>query len=174
MIELYFLLFIEFAKIGLFSIGGGMAAIPFLFELVDKYQWFTSSELIDMIAISASTPGPIGVNMATFTGYKAAGVFGGVFATLSTAVPSVIIVMLVSKVLHNPQKREFFYNLLYGVRAAVIALIIYTGIELAALSIVDVKTFILALVLGYAVFKYKKHPVLYIVAAAVIGVVFKL
>ncbi|MDR1694783.1 MAG: chromate transporter [Lactobacillaceae bacterium] len=171
---LYFLLFFEFAKIGLFSIGGGMAAIPFLFELVDKYGWFTSPELIDMIAISTSTPGPIGVNMATFAGYRAAGIWGGVFATLSTAVPSVIIVMLVSKVLHSPEKRELFYNLLYGVRAAVIALIFYTGAELASLSIIDIKTLILALVLAFAVFKYKRHPILYIVAAAIIGVVFKL
>ena len=81
MLKLYFLLFYEFTKIGLFAIGGGYAALPFLYFIQAKYQWFTIEELTNMIAVSNITPGPIGINMATYTGYTTGGIIGSVIAT---------------------------------------------------------------------------------------------
>ena len=96
---IYLLLFYEFFKVGLFAIGGGLVTIPFLFDLAEQYPWFTASELADMIAISESTPGPLGVNMATFAGYKAGGILGAISATFGLVCPSLIIIMLISKLL---------------------------------------------------------------------------
>lgn len=74
---IYIILFLEFFKIGLFSVGGGLATLPFLKELIDKYGWISQDELLNMIAISESTPGPIGINTATYVGYQVSGVLGG-------------------------------------------------------------------------------------------------
>ena len=98
----FLLLFLEFFKTGLFAIGGGMATLPFLNELANKYPWFTVDDLSDMIAVSESTPGPIGVNMATYAGYTTGfnelGVLGGILgafvATLGLVTPSVIIILI--------------------------------------------------------------------------------
>ena len=92
-------LFYEFFKAGLFAIGGGLATLPFLQEISQATGWFTQQDLMDLIAISESTPGPIGVNAATYAGYHACGVFGGVTSTLGLVAPSVIVILLVSKVL---------------------------------------------------------------------------
>ena len=90
----------EFLKTGLFAIGGGLATIPFLFNMSEKYpEWFSSSELADMIAVSESTPGSIGVNMATFAGFKVAGVAGAILATCSLVLPSFVIIFIISKFL---------------------------------------------------------------------------
>src|SRR5699024_7366077 len=93
---IYINLFLIFFKIGLFSIGGGLATLPFLQELANNYNWISSEELIDMIAISESTPGPIGINTATFVGYKAAGIFGGIVTTLGIVTPSIIIIIIIA------------------------------------------------------------------------------
>ena len=84
---IYVTLFFEFFKIGLFAIGGGLATIPFLFQLTEKFDWFDVAELTNMIAVSESTPGPLGINMATYAGIQAAGLFGGIVATLGLVVP---------------------------------------------------------------------------------------
>ena len=89
-------LFWEFFKIGLFAVGGGMATIPFLYDLSDRTGWFTYTQLADMIAISESTPGPIGVNMATYVGYEMSGVLGSISTTLGFVAPSIIIIVIVS------------------------------------------------------------------------------
>ena len=94
MVFLY--LFIEFFKIGLFAIGGGPATIPFLMDLTDRYDWYTKEDVINMLAVSESTPGPIGINMATYAGFKAAGCLGGLVATLSLVLPSLIVVILIA------------------------------------------------------------------------------
>ena len=94
-------LFFEFFKVGLFSIGGGLATIPFLYDLASRRpEWYTAQDVADMIAISESTPGPIGVNMATFAGYQTAGVFGGIIATLGLVAPAIIIIFIVAKILN--------------------------------------------------------------------------
>ena len=90
---IYLQLAFEFFKIGLFSIGGGMATLPFLMDLTTKYNWYTASELANVVAISESTPGPVGVNMATYAGYNAAGIPGALIATLSLTAPALIIIL---------------------------------------------------------------------------------
>ena len=98
---IYLTLFLEFFKVGLFSVGGGLATIPFLSELATKYNWFDQKTLMDMIAVSQSTPGAIGVNMATFAGFKASGIFGGIIATLGLVTPSVIVIIIVAHFLNK-------------------------------------------------------------------------
>ncbi|MBR0521330.1 MAG: chromate transporter, partial [Spirochaetales bacterium] len=91
---IYLQLFWEFFKTGLFAIGGGMATVPFLFDISARTGWFTASELANMIAVSESTPGPIGINMATYVGFETAGILGSVIATLGLVVPSIIIIVI--------------------------------------------------------------------------------
>ena len=94
---IYLTLFYEFFKIGLFAVGGGIATLPFLMDLTDKYDWYTASELTNMIAISESTPGPVGINMATYAGYQAAGIGGAIVATVSLVLPALIIIVIVAR-----------------------------------------------------------------------------
>ena len=89
-------MFWEFFKIGLFSVGGGPATLPYLMDLAEKFDWFTMKELTDMIAISESTPGPLGVNMATYAGFTTLGIFGGLVSTIGLIVPSIIVIILVA------------------------------------------------------------------------------
>ena len=100
---IYLQLFWAYFKVGLFAIGGGMATIPFLYDLSDKTGWFTHAQLADMLAVSESTPGAIGVNMATFVGYVTAGIPGAVVATVALALPSIIVILLVSAQIRHAQ-----------------------------------------------------------------------
>lgn len=115
---IYLVLFWEFCKIGLLAIGGGLVTIPFLMELTDKYDWFSKQQLADMIAVSESTPGPIGVNMATYGGFNAAGIWGGLAATLGLVFPSLIVIVLISKYVMKYQSCLTFQNILLGIRPA--------------------------------------------------------
>lgn len=92
-------LFWEFLKIGLFSVGGGMATLPFLYDLADSTGWYTYSQLADMLAVSESTPGPVGINMATYVGYTVGGFAGAVTATVGIVLPGVILVLIIVSVL---------------------------------------------------------------------------
>ena len=96
---IYIKLFLEFFKIGLFAVGGGLATIPFLYDLAEKTSWFTKAELSNMIAVGESTPGPIGVNMATYAGVQTTGILGGISATLGLICPSLIIILIIAKIL---------------------------------------------------------------------------
>ena len=93
---IYLQLFWEFFKAGLFSVGGGLATLPFLYDISDRLGWFTHAQIADMLAISESTPGPIGVNMATYAGFTSAGIPGGVVATLGLVTPSVIVILIIA------------------------------------------------------------------------------
>ena len=189
---IYIILFLEFLKIGLFSIGGGLATLPFLKELVNKYGWITSQELIDMIAIAESTPGPIGINAATYMGYKTAGVFGGIAATLGIVVPAVIIVSIIAHYFMKFNEHKTIKSAFYGLRPAVTGMIAAAGFEVALVSIfntnisvqlnnlikligsfINIKELILFIVIFYLLEKYKKHPIFYLIGAAVIGIIFK-
>lgn len=171
---IYLILFYEFFKIGLFAIGGGLVTVPFLFDLAEVYPWFTAKDLADMIAISESTPGPLGVNMATYAGFKAAGVGGAIVATLGLVTPSVIIIMLISKLLKKFRNNIWVDSVLSGIRPAVIALILFAGWEVAKLSVIDWKTFIIFAILWLAIHFYKKSPIFYIIIAAIVGIAFQL
>ena len=135
---IYLLLFYEFFKIGLFAIGGGLVTVPFLFDLGNKYSWYSLKELTDMIAIAESTPGPIGVNMATFAGVSVAGVLGGAIATLGLILPSLIIIIIIARLMDKYQCSMRVHEVLAGIRPAVLALILFAGLEIAKISISDI------------------------------------
>jgi chromate transporter len=167
-------LFGEFFKIGLFAVGGGLVTIPFLFELTKKYNWFTAQELMDMIAVSQSTPGPVGINMATYAGFKAASFEGGITATFGLVLPSLIIVILVSRLLNRYSENAFVWDIMTAIRPAGIALILHAGIELFTLSAKDYFSVAFVFCFFVLIYFYKKSPVFYIILSAVLGVVLKL
>lgn len=171
---IYVLLFVEFFKIGLFAIGGGLVTVPFLFDLADKYDWFTKSELTDMIAVSESTPGPMGVNMATFAGFNAAGIVGGIVATLALVLPSLVIMILVAKCMQKYSCNERVHDILAGIRPAVLALILFAGLEVAKIAINGNIEILLFAGLLAMMRIWRKSPILYLGLAAVLGIVFKL
>ena len=188
-----FFIFYEFFKIGLFAVGGGMATMPFLYALADKYDWYTHEALIDMIAISESTPGPIGINMATFAGYNAGGGIGSFIATFSLLLPSFLIMIGVTKVLIAFSENKYVQNAFYGLRPAVAALIAFAGmniisttlfrvenysinnsLNLDAFLVFDLKQIILYSVLLFVSIKFAKLQSIYIIIfAAIIGIIFK-
>ena len=163
------ILFSEFFKIGLFAVGGGLVTIPFLFELTRKYNWFSAQELMDMIAVSQSTPGPIGINMATYAGFQTAGIYGGIVATFGLVLPSLVIVILVSKLLNKCSESCVVNDIMTAIRPAGIALILQAGIELLKLSVADY--FSASLVIGFfiLIYFYKKSPIFYIILSAIMG-----
>lgn len=182
---IYLRLFWEFLKIGLFAVGGGMATIPFLQELADKTGWYTQDLITDMIAISESTPGPIGINMATYVGCTVAGVLGGVVATLGEILPSIIIVVIVSKSLEKFRDSTLVGDMFYGLRPAVTGLIAAAGLNVvkvcmlrfdlyektgALLNLFDFKKLIYFALVFLAIKKFKKHPIMYIAVSAVVGI----
>ncbi len=171
---IYLTLFIEFFKIGLFAIGGGAATIPFLFDLSEKYKWFSFEELTNMIAVAESTPGPIGVNMATFAGFQTAGILGGIIATIGLVTPSVIIIVLIAKLLKNYAQNQNVQLVLNSIRPAVLALIIFALMSIVKISIVDYLSFGVFFILTIIMLKYKKSPILYILLSAIIGIILKL
>ena len=178
------LIFIEFFKTGLFSIGGGLATLPFLFDMSAKYGWFSTEQLTNMIAISESTPGPIGVNIATYVGYSIYGVPGGIFATLSLVLPSIIVILIVAGFLQKFKDNKIVKNVFYGLRAAVVGMLAVSLLTVvkttflipdAATILASIEWIKLAVfaVVFFLVMKFKKHPILYIALGAVAGIVFK-
>ena len=134
-------LFWEFFKTGLFAVGGGMATLPFLYDISSRTGWFTEAKLADMIAVSESTPGPIGVNMATYVGFETAGVPGAVTATLGLICPSVIIILLIARVLRQFRSNKTVDAVFYGLRPCSIALIAAAGLLVAKITFLDLEAF---------------------------------
>ena len=185
---LYIRLFFEFFKAGLFAVGGGLATLPFLYDIGEKTGWFGSKDVMDMIAVSESTPGPIGVNMATYTGFTTAGVLGSLCATVGLVFPSVIIIIMVYKVLQKFKGNQLVKDVFYGLRPAVTGMIACAGfmalypcfIRLGVdfnfgdiLSLIQWKAIILFVALYFLIKKYKKHPIVYIALSALVGIVFQ-
>lgn len=126
---IYLDLFISFLQIGLFSFGGGYAAMPLIQnQVVTKHSWLTIGEFSDLVTISQMTPGPIAVNASTFVGIKTAGIFGAVTATLGCILPSCIIISIIAKVYLKYRRLPLLSGVLYFIRPAVIGLIAYAGI----------------------------------------------
>lgn len=183
---IYLILFYEFFKVGLFSIGGGMATVPFLMELADKYPWFTKQELANMIAISESTPGPIGINMATYAGYQAAGIPGALTATLSLVFPTMVIIILVAKFMSDFSENKYVRAAFYGIRPMIAALIGYAVWQIAVISFADTTSAkailrfpsILICAAVFALLQIKQlkklHPIIWIACGAVLGILFQL
>lgn len=185
---IYLTLFLEFFKVGLFALGGGLAALPFLQDLIAKYSWMTAEELLNMIAISESTPGAIGINTATFIGYNTAGIPGGVIATVGLAAPSIIIITIIAHYFKQFNQHPLVDSAFSGIRPAVAGLIASAAFELARggifnlehlqlnnnlLKLFDYKSLLLLIIIFAAIRKFKKHPIIYIIASALIGMIFK-
>lgn len=186
MLSLYWTLFLEFFKTGLFSVGGGLATIPFLYEMMERFHWFTEQDLLNMIAISESTPGPIGINMATYVGYHATGnnILGGILTTAALVMPSVIIICVIARVLQSAKDNPYVQDAFYGLRPASCALIVSAAIGVVV-SVLFPSGFVLnqsfwinlglIVLFGIVAFSFKKlHPIALIVICAITGIVLQL
>ena len=175
---IYLELFIEFFKIGLFSVGGGLATLPFLNKLVDTKGWYTVSELTNMLAISESTPGPIGVNMATYVGFHIASILGALVATFALVLPSYVVIIIISKFLTKFKNSPYVKNTFDIIRAVVTGLIGVSFITIFNTAIFslgfDIKKIVIFIVIFLLIIKYKKHPILYVGIGALAGFIFKL
>lgn len=186
MSNVYAQLFIEFFQIGLFAVGGGPATIPFLMDLPERYDWYTRADVASMLAVSESTPGPLGINMATYAGYNAAGYPGGLAATLSLVLPSLIVIILVAKILENFSKNPYVKAAFWAIRPAVAGLI-----AAAVMGIFETSLFIgadgtyhfpvFSLILcalffvGMNVKRWKKmHPAFWLLIGAALGIIFQM
>lgn len=195
--NVYLRLFVEFFKTGLFAVGGGMATLPFLQEMGERTGWFTYGDLMNMLAVSESTPGPIGINMATYVGYTAAGVPGAVVATLGEVTPCVTVILIVAAVLNSFRSNRYVERAFYGLRPASTALIgaagvavvlevltgiclvdrgVFNALGLSGGSILNWKGLLLAaLVICLTNFCKKTkgwHPIVFIALSAAVGIAF--
>ena len=173
-------LFLSFFKIGLFAVGGGLATLPFLYELANAHDWFSIADISNMIAVSESTPGPIGINMATYVGFLNSGPLGAIIAVLGEVAPSVIIITIIAGFLKKFKDNQIVKDVFYGLRAASCALVAVAGLSVVKIAFFGeaVKGFfwqgaIMAVILYFAIKKLKWHPVIFIAISAVIGIIFK-
>ncbi len=186
---IYLLLFWEFFKTGLFAVGGGLATLPFLYEMGGRTGWFTAQQVADMLAVSESTPGPIGINMAVYTGYTSAGILGSVCALVGIVTPSIIVIIIVAAFLKAFRSNRYVEGAFYGIRPASTGLIAAAGLTVAIGALLrldawaglsrfwtalDWKALLLAVcVLAVSRLFPKLHPVFLILACAVLGAVFR-
>ena len=178
---------IEFFKTGLFAVGGGLATLPFLMNMQQTYGWFSTAELANMIAVSESTPGPIGVNMATYVGFAHGGIVSSLVATLSLVFPSVVIVCLIAGVMEKFQQNKLVQDAFAVIRPAVTGLIAAAGLSVARIALLHEGQTGLAMfnwvavalfVIIFAATQWKPlnklHPVVFIAAGAAIGVLLQM
>lgn len=180
-------LFITFAYIGLFSIGGGLVALPFIRQEAIRHGWITLEQFFQMVAVSESTPGPIGINMATYVGHSQYGVLGGIITTMGNVLPSLIIIMLIAKYFKKFGQQPIVRAAFYGLRAAVVGLVATAVYDVFTVTIIHLETFSLTQSLGqlidfkaliifvviYSLFeRFNKHPIVYIALGAILGVLF--
>ncbi|MDO5547490.1 MAG: chromate transporter [Eubacteriales bacterium] len=183
LLQLYF----EFFKTGLFAVGGGLATLPFLQDISVRTGWFTQAQLSDMIAVSESTPGPMGVNMATYVGFTTAGLPGSICATLGLITPSIIIILLIALSLKAFRDNKYVDSAFYGLRPASTGLIAASGLSVLLMALWNSESttlldgiqwkgvilFAVLLVLTRWCKPTKKlHPIFFILGSAVIGIVF--
>ena len=191
---IYLRLFYEFFKVGLFSVGGGLATVPFLTDMGSRTGWFTAGDLANMLAISESTPGPIGVNMATYVGFHTGGVPGGIVATLGLIAPALIVITIIAGFLKKFRESRVVDSVFYGLRPASTALItaaliqvctialMFHGVPVPEYGVIKTQLFYWpAIALAAVVFVClqikplkKLHPIVFIAASAVVGIIFKL
>lgn len=168
---IYLQLFLEFFKIGLFSFGGGYATIPFLYHLSEVYHWYSLDELTGMVAVASITPGPVGINVATYAGLKSAGIVGSLLATTAEILPSLILVIIVSKLLKKFSDNFYVKAIIQTLKPISCGLLASVAIGLLKPEINDIKAMILLAVLLIISWNSKKDPLFYILIAAVVGVV---
>lgn len=181
------LLCMEFAKIGFFSLGGGYATLPFLYHMSEVYGWFSPLELSRMLAISSITPGPVGLNVATFAGFKTAGIMGSLVATMSIMLPSFLMVVIISKMLKKFKDSPYLDSVMYALRPATAAMLAAVGVRLFKDAIIrnidfsginllnlqnylDLKGFLLLFILFLISLKIKKDPLIFLAYGAIAGI----
>ena len=182
---IYLQLFYEFFITGLFTFGGGLATIPFLQQIGENTGWFTTMQLMDIIAVSEAAPGPVGVNMATYIGFLVAGVPGAIIAPFSLVLPSIIIALVIARLLASFKDSRLVKSALYGLRPASLGLISSAGVavfclamfgvglrnvEVSHLLALDYRALILAAVLFFVTNRFKAHPIVFLVVSAVVGI----
>jgi chromate transporter len=176
------LLFAEFFKTGLFSVGGGLATLPFLYQLADKYGWLSYEAIANMVAVAESTPGAIGVNMATYVGFQCAGVPGSALASLGLIMPSIIVIIIVARILSAFKESPLVASVFSGLRPAAAGLVAAAGFGVMKLSLYNGEAPVwyglfrwregaIFAVLFFLIHVFKKHPVVYIAAAGLAGIV---
>lgn len=185
MLKLYFLLSYEFLKIGIFALGGGYAALPFLYYIQKQYNWFTVDELTNMIAVSNITPGPIGINMATYTGYTTAGIIGSILSTFAIVFAPFIFTVTIIKIFNKFKSCSIINDIFLGLRPASCALLTSIGLQLFIQTVsnsenlsfssmhFDYRAIILFLILIVPFSFIKKNPLLVIIAGAIGGIILK-
>ena len=181
----YLRLFWEFFKTGLFAVGGGMATVPFLKNIGLATGWYSQTDLMNMLAVSESTPGPIGINMATYVGFTVAGIPGAVIATIGEVTPSIIVILIVAAMLTKFRNSNYVENAFYGLRpassgligAACAGVVLQVLLRVTSTAIPDWMGLALAAVLlvltNWVKFTKKWHPIVFIGLSAAVGVVFR-
>ena len=190
-------LFVRFFMVGLFSIGGGLATLPFLTSMGEATGWFDAIDISNMVAISESTPGPIGINMATYIGYQIGselgapfGILGSIIASLGEVTPAIVIIIIVSRMLMKFRDSKYVEFAFYGLRAASVGLIAAAWLGVAKIAFynsealaqsgnflmaIDYKSIILSALIFFLATKFKKlHPIALIALSAVVGIIFKM
>lgn len=166
---IYLQLAFEFFKIGLFSFGGGYATIPFLYHISQEFHWYTLDELTQMVAVASITPGPVGINVATYAGLKTAGVLGSLTATISEMIPSLILVLIVAKLLKKFSDNFYVKTIISTLKPISCALLASVALGLLKPEIHSLKSMILLGILLLLSWKSKKDPLFYILIAGIAG-----
>lgn len=169
--NLFIQLFLQFFHVGVFSFGGGYATLPFLYDIAEKYHWYSAKQLTDMLAISSITPGPIGVNVATFAGFATSGILGSLIATTAIILPSYIIVTIVYKVLDKFRTSRNVKGAIRGLKPAGCALLSAVGIKLLFTSNLHLLGTLILVAFVVASLKQKHDPLFYLGISAVLGLV---
>ena len=167
---IYLKLFLEFFHIGLFSFGCGYATLPFLYHIADVQKWYTTKQLSDMIALSSITPGPVGVNVATFAGFTTSGIIGAFIATTSVILPSLIIVIAISKLLEQFKHNKYVQSVIYTLKPAGCGLLAAVGVDMFVNNI-NLFGMILLAALFVASLIEKRDPLFYLGISAVVGLI---
>ena len=166
---IYLQLFFEFFKIGLFSFGGGYATIPFLYHISQMYNWYSIDELTQMTAVASITPGPVGINVATYAGLKSAGILGSLLATTAEMLPSLFLVIVVSKLLKNFSDNFYVKTIIETLKPISCALLVSVAIGLIKPELTELKSLLLLAILLLLSWKTKKDPLFYIAISAFAG-----
>ncbi len=171
MLKLLSQLFLQFFHVGVFSFGGGYATLPFLYDIADKFHWYSAKQLTDMLAISSITPGPVGVNVATFAGFTTAGILGSLVATTAIILPSYIIVTIVFKVIDKFRTNRNIKGAIRGLKPAGCALLSAVGIKLLFTS--NLHLLGTLILLGFLILSIKKkqEPLFYLGISAILGLI---
>jgi len=176
--NVYIEIFITFFKIGLISFGGGYAMIPLIQNQVEANGWLDTRQLTDVIAVSAMAPGPIAANSATMVGYRVTSLPGAIVACIGVTLPSILLIIILGSLFFRYQNNNFVKAAFYGLRSVIVGLIAYTAIKfvisneiIGGANVIDIKSVIIMGAAFVILLKNRLHPVLLILASALVGII---